>query len=129
MNSPSERHIYVTNIDEKGDTTCLSCDHVNKYNQMCLWNTGEFSKDGSWWTWTCQGPESVPLVKVMNTGSNQKQMVLEENDVLHDRLMEKALPSQMDLKVTVAGGFKAAVRLLLPHDFVETKKYPMLVFT
>jgi len=129
VNRPSERHIYVTSVSDPSDFMCISCKQENKYAQRCLWNDAKFSVDGTYWVWTCQGPETVPLVRIMNTITNEILYTWEENDELHNKLMQKALPSQMDLMVEVEGGFKAQVRILLPHDFDETKKYPMIVYT
>jgi len=129
VNRPSERHIYVSSITNPSELMCISCKQNNKYSQRCLWNDAKFSVDGTYWVWTCQGPESVPLVRIMNTITNEILLTWEENDELHNKLMQKALPSQMDLMVEVEGGFKAQVRILLPHDFDEKKKYPMIVYT
>jgi dipeptidyl-peptidase-4 len=56
-------------------------------------------------------------------------MVLESNDELRQLLQGKALPNTKQLEVSVPGGFKAQVQLLLPPN-IDTSgktKYPLLV--
>ena len=56
-------------------------------------------------------------------------MTWEDNAQLQKEFKTKALPQQKDLWVDVDCGFKAQVRLILPHDFNKAKKYPLLTYT
>lgn len=50
------------------------------------------------------------------------------NSALRERLETKLLPTTKDVEVDIADGlFKAKVRLYLPPNFDESKKYPLLI--
>ena len=50
------------------------------------------------------------------------------NEALSEELSLKNLPKISNFDVDIDNGnYKAKVRLYLPHDFDENKKYPMLV--
>jgi dipeptidyl aminopeptidase/acylaminoacyl peptidase len=50
-----------------------------------------------------------------------------DNNNLRDALQSKKVPITRDYTVPVEGGFEARVRLYLPSDFDENKKYPLLI--
>lgn len=55
---------------------------------------------------------------------------LNDNAELREVMTHVQLPTKMDLKVPVAGGFTARVRLLLPPNFDKSgrTKYPLLFY-
>ena len=74
-----------------------------------------------------QGPH-VPQDYLYQTLPNEKIGTLVTNSRLSDRLLEKNLPKVSNLDVSIDNGrYNAKVRLYLPHDFDENKKYPLLV--
>ena len=76
---------------------------------------------------SCQGPH-VPQDYLYRTSPNEKLGTLVTNEFLSDELALKNLPKISNLDIDIDGGkFKAKVRLYLPHDFDENRKYPMLV--
>lgn len=75
----------------------------------------------------CQGPH-VPQDYLYRTSPNEKIGTLVSNEALSQELSIKNLPKISNFDVDIAGGkFKAKVRLYLPHDFDENRKYPLLV--
>lgn len=54
-------------------------------------------------------------------------MIWENNTILREQMSLTLKPDVSDLTVDVANGFKANVRLLLPPNLEEDKKYPMIV--
>ena len=129
MGHPDERHIYMACTTSPVMVQCLTCDKFNDFTQPCLWNSASFSHDGTHYVWTCTGSYTEPLITVINTKTKETMMTWENNAKLNTELRGKAAPLQRDFWVDVDGGFKAQVRLILPHDFDEAKKYPLLIYT
>ena len=74
-----------------------------------------------------KGPH-VPQDYLYQTTPNQKIGTLVTNSGLSDRLLEKNLPKVSNLDVAIdSGRYTAKVRLYLPHDFDESRSYPLLV--
>ena len=97
------------------------------FSGYCGYNMFEFSKDKSFYTMSCQGPH-VPQDYLYRTSPNEKVGTLVTNEALSEELSLKNLPKISNFDVDIDNGnYKAKVRLYLPHDFDENKKYPMLV--
>ena len=127
---PDVRHVFAARKSpDLPEMECLTCDKVNEYDEPCMSNSATFSKGGSYFVWTCQGSYAVPLITIVETKTKDVIHKWETNSALHEQLAGKALPTFKNLFVDVADGFQAQVRLILPHDFDETKKYPMLINT
>ena len=130
VGGPGERHLYtVTDFKSgrPGVVECLSCSVTNTRGGYCGYNSFEFSKEHSFYTMSCQGPH-VPQDYLYRTSPNEKLGTLVTNEFLSDELALKNLPKISNLDIDIDGGkFKAKVRLYLPHDFDENRKYPMLV--
>lgn len=104
----------------KNQTICLnvpgnSCKYVSSVT---------FSKDFSRYVLTCSGPD--PATVRIYDFENSELYTWSNNRQLRQMLAKRILPKQKDLYVE-SHGFDAKVRLLLPDDFDESKKYPMLV--
>lgn len=129
-NGPGERHLYTVTDFKSGNpgiVTCLSCGVRNTRGGDCNYNSFEFSADNSYYTMSCKGPH-VPQDYLYQTIPNEKIGTLVTNSRLSDRLLEKNLPKVSNLDVSIDNGrYNAKVRLYLPHDFDENKKYPLLV--
>jgi len=128
--SPGERHLYkVTDFQsgQPGLVTCLSCDELNTRGGACGYNSFEFSSDNSFYAMSCDGPH-VPQVYLYQTNPNQRMLTLVDNAKLSADLSSKSLPKVSNLNIPVDGGkYQAKVRLYLPPDFSESKKYPLVI--
>jgi len=129
-NSPGERHLYkVTDFQsgQPGLVTCLSCDELNTRGGSCGYNSFEFSADNSYYAMSCDGPH-VPQVYMYETNPNTRINLLVDNAKLSSDLAIKSLPKVSNLNIPVAGGkYQAKVRLYLPPDFTESKRYPLVI--
>merc|ERR1719499_2764483 len=129
-NSPGERHLYkVTDFQsgQPGLVTCLSCDELNTRGGSCGYNSFEFSADNSYYAMSCDGPH-VPQVYLYQTNPNTRINLLVDNAKLSSDLAIKSLPKVSNLNIPVAGGkYQAKVRLYLPPDFTESKRYPLVI--
>ena len=127
--APGERHLYTVTDFESGRpgvVTCLSCEVTNSRGGACGYNSFSFSKDKTYYTMSCNGPH-VPQ-EYLFQAPNKKVATLVTNAFLSNALNDKHLPKISNLDVKIAGGkYDAKVRLYLPHDFNERKKYPLLV--
>ena len=126
---PGERHLYTVTDFESGRpgvVTCVSCDVLNTRGGACGFNSFEFSAKHTYYTMSCNGPH-VPQEYLFKS-PDQKVATLVTNNYLSNLLAQKHLPKISNFDVDIANGrFKAKVRLYLPHNFDERKKYPMLV--
>ena len=129
-NSPGERHLYkVTDFQsgQPGLVTCLSCEELNTRGGACGYNSFEFSSDKSFYAMSCNGPH-VPQVYLYETNPNQRTAILVDNAKLSADLAAKSLPKVSNLNIPVDGGkYQAKVRLYLPPDFSESKRYPLVI--
>lgn len=118
------QHVYSVSPDTKA-TQCLTCDLQNSSTD-CSYNSAEFSKDGSYYALTCEGP-NVPRVSIRSK-DGQEKAVWNTNDEL-SALIEGKAPTIRKLSFDIAGGFKANVMLRLPPNMDTTgnTKYPMLI--
>ena len=128
--SPRERHLYkVTDFKsgQPGLVTCLSCDELNTRGGSCGYNSFEFSSDKSYYAMSCEGP-SVPQVFLYQTNPNQRLTTLVDNSKLSADLARKILPKISHLNIPVDNGkYQAKVRLYVPPDFSESKRYPLVI--
>lgn len=129
-NSPGERHLYkVTDFQsgQPGLVTCLSCEELNTRGGSCGYNSFEFSHDKAYYAMSCNGPH-VPQVYLYKTNPNSRLAILVDNAKLSSDLALKSLPKVSNLNIPVAGGkYQAKIRLYLPPDFTESKRYPLVI--
>ncbi|XP_044266873.1 venom dipeptidyl peptidase 4-like isoform X2 [Tribolium madens] len=125
-NAPAQMHVYVVNT-ETVEVKCLTCE-MNTSRGLCKYASAVYSKDFSYVTKICRGPGPF-LVEIHNLKDECDILIWEDNQALVDKLAKKALPVEKNLKVPLAGGFNANVRMLLPPDLDEngSKKYPAIV--
>lgn len=72
----------------------------------------------------CAGPDPV-FIAIVN--ANHKQIsIWEENRSLRRKLAARTQPIVKNFNVN-ANGYTNKVKLYLPPDFDETKKYPLLI--
>ena len=130
VGSPGERHLYTVYDNMSGQPgliTCISCDVTNNHGGLCGFNDFNFSADKSFYIMSCKGPH-VPEEYLYQTTPNKKIKTLVANDLLSAALAKKIRPNITNLDIKIAGGkYDAKVRLYLPPDFDEHKKYPLLV--
>ena len=129
VGAPGERHLYTVTDFESGRpgvVKCLSCDVKNSRGGSCGYNSFKFSKKQTYFTLTCEGPH-VPQ-EYLFKAPGEKIATLVSNNYLSESLSRKHLPKISNLDVKIDNGKHVAkVRLYLPHDFDDSKKYPLLV--
>ncbi|GAB0093447.1 venom dipeptidyl peptidase 4 [Sergentomyia squamirostris] len=122
--NPERRHVFR-------DSTCLTCDSKGPEGIDCTYGGASFSRDFSYYAQTCSGP-TPSYTYLTRTTDNTRIFTWEENLATRENVTKVALPQIRYLKVPVAGGFEASVRLRMPGDlnFPEGngQKYPMIVY-
>lgn len=124
--SSESKHIYSIKAEEGAKPECMTCSldsGTGKY-----WDA-EFSKDATNVVLSNQGP-NVPRTGVYSVGANGKVGFIqpwEDNQEFNAVISGKALPSVKYDEIDLENGFTAKVRLQLPPNLDESKKYPMLV--
>jgi dipeptidyl-peptidase 4 len=125
------RHVYEYDLNTKIDQ-CLTCDEKTVELNPCSYATCSFSTDLSHYAMTCSGPDPSST-KIYRTDDRQLLRVWQENLPLRQRLNQYHLPRTEIFHVPVAGGFNAAVKMLIPPEInfdnpsASNEKYPMLV--
>ncbi|XP_065200255.1 venom dipeptidyl peptidase 4 isoform X2 [Planococcus citri] len=125
--NPINQHVFMVKNSQNDSQKpkCLSC--KNEGQEDCTFASVIYSTQQSYRVQTCNGP-GVPTTSIYDQDS---KLVLswEDNKRLR-KLMENAtLPKVEFLRVPVAQGMEAQVKLLLPNNLDRSgnKKYPLLV--
>lgn len=119
---PVQRNLYKVMIGSGPSATqCLTCDRVK---DRCLYNSGYFSFDATYYRMDCHGP-GFPLYTLMHKNGSELA-VLEDNKDLEKILSEIQMPTLQHGTLKV-GGFDLWYEMMLPPNFKKTKKYPLLI--
>ena len=121
-NHPEVQHIMKTTLTIKSDTVCLTCYLGNS----CRNNDAHFNELGTYYILECKGYE-IPRVELRNAQTNELIEIFEENRKLYRFLQTKFIPRYEKIYVKLADNFDAIVEFILPHDFNEEKRYPMVI--
>ncbi|XP_046814896.1 venom dipeptidyl peptidase 4 [Vespa crabro] len=121
---PSQRNLYSVPADGSEKPTCISCNVLTPEGNACTYADAIFSPFGQHYVLICQGPD--PMIVGIFDNNHKKVYSWENNLSLRSKLARRELPLVKDLYVR-ANGYESKVRLFLPHNFDESKSYPMLV--
>ncbi|XP_043471588.1 venom dipeptidyl peptidase 4 isoform X2 [Leptopilina heterotoma] len=121
---PSQRNFYSVSIIHNSEPICHSCDHKSPEGRQCKYADAKFSLDKSFYALTCNGPD--PSTTVIYNSIGLEIFTWQSNRILRNKLSQRLQPIIKDITLTV-NGYKCEVKLFLPPQFNEKKKYPMLV--
>ncbi|ROT66610.1 hypothetical protein C7M84_015409 [Penaeus vannamei] len=107
---PGQRHIYYVgdlSSPQPKQAYCITCGFKNDFNEDC-----------------------IPQVTLHRASDHSRLRLIEDNQEVRERLLDRSLPLEKRLEIDVAGGFKAQVSMKLPPDYNPTRfqSYPMLVY-
>ncbi|XP_030370129.1 venom dipeptidyl peptidase 4-like [Scaptodrosophila lebanonensis] len=118
-NDPAANHIFSNEY-------CLSCNVQDKDPHLdCQYARALFSKDFTYYALTCQGP-NVPFVKIVRTEDNTVVYDVELNKEHRNQMAKHLQPIIKYNSVILADGSSGFAKILLPPNFDESKKYPLL---
>lgn len=94
----------------------------------CLYNKIYFSHDFSYYVQECLGPDT-PSIYLVETKTNTKALILNNGDVLRNRVAQLAIPQMRSFSVEIRHGFHAQVRLFLPPGMKEDEDiaFPLIL--
>lgn len=124
LGKPSQKNLYSVPADGSEKPTCISCNVLTPEGNVCTYADAIFSPFGQYYVLICHGPDPA-FVSIFNN-THKKVYSWENNLSLRKKLAKRHLPLVKDLDVR-ANGYESKVRLFLPHNFDESKSYPMLV--
>ncbi|XP_061402753.1 venom dipeptidyl peptidase 4 [Musca vetustissima] len=119
---PSIYHVF-SNDD------CLTCALKDTDGALCKSASAAFSKEFSYYTVTCSGP-NPSYTKIVETKTNTVIKDWELNLPFREFLTTRLRPQIRYMNVTLADGSMGFVKLQLPPGLDENanKKYPMIVY-
>jgi dipeptidyl-peptidase 4 len=114
-----ERHIFVLNLK------------TNKVGQLTSeeaggWNTFNFSPNGNWAIHTHSSFTNPPVVRMISLNTWAKSRSLVDNAALKEKL-KTLTPTRSEFLQIDIGEIKLDAWRILPPNFDETKKYPLIV--
>ena len=115
--SPLQRHLYSINIDGSGK---------KKMSDGEGWNEINMSRDYEYYIKTTSSPGNPPTYTLHEDDGTQVRM-LEENEVLEQKLSEYAMPSKEYIKIPLEQA-ELNGYIMRPSDFNSDNKYPTLFY-
>lgn len=127
-NSYQLQSMYYDNDIDKDSTNTTDPTVPYKIPNNCAYNKIYFSKSYSYYVQECLGPDS-PSVYLVETSTNLKRLVLNDGNLLRNRLNQLALPQIRTFNVEIRHGFQAHVRLFLPPGMKEEEEiaFPLIL--
>ncbi|XP_043527094.1 venom dipeptidyl peptidase 4 isoform X2 [Frieseomelitta varia] len=122
--APSQRNLYSVQLNGNQKPVCLSCNVVSPERKRCTYAYAYFSTDCSYYALSCSGPD--PVFVTIRNADHRKVYNWEENRSLRRKVAARTQPTYKNLQVPM-NGYKCNVKLSLPPDFDEKKRYPLLI--
>lgn len=119
LGDASVSHVYCNNM-------CLSCNNYDVEGQECRSASATFSKNFSYYTLTCNGP-NPSYTQIFETEAFTKVADWELNTEYRATLATKLRPSYSYINVALEDGSRGLAKLALPPNFNESLRYPMIV--
>ncbi|KAK9306463.1 hypothetical protein QLX08_002845 [Tetragonisca angustula] len=122
--APSQRNLYSVQLNGNEKPVCVSCNVVSPEGNRCTYAYAYFSTDCSYYALSCSGPD--PVFVTIRNANHRKVYNWEENRSLRRKVAARTQPTYKNLQVAM-NGYKCNVKLSLPPDFDEKKRYPLLI--
>nr|ABQ63102.1 venom dipeptidylpeptidase IV [Cryptophis nigrescens] len=119
---PGGRHLYKVDLKHDLKKTCITCD---PNEEACQYFSVSFSTDARYYKLNCYGP-GLPYFTLQNSKTDKAIKILENNDNLKNVLKEIQMPSKRLRNITLHGQ-TYWYQMILPPNFDESKKYPLLI--
>ncbi|XP_058047673.1 dipeptidyl peptidase 4 [Ahaetulla prasina] len=119
---PGGRNLYKVDLKSDLKKTCITCDSKE---DACQYFSVSFSTDARYYKLNCYGP-GLPYFTLQNSNTGKAVKTLENNDNLRNALKEIQMPSKRLRNITLHGQIYW-YQMILPPNFDESKKYPLLI--
>uniref|UniRef100_A0A669E211 Fibroblast activation protein, alpha n=1 Tax=Oreochromis niloticus TaxID=8128 RepID=A0A669E211_ORENI len=123
---PVQRNLYKVMIGSSPSAPqCLTC---NLRKDRCQYNSGYFSFDASYYRMDCYGQLPIHIFSYFTLFIYlfSELAVLQDNKDLKKSLSEFHMPT-MKYGTLKIGGFDLWYEMMLPPNFKNSKKYPLLI--
>ncbi|XP_032066703.1 dipeptidyl peptidase 4 [Thamnophis elegans] len=120
-NTPGGRQLYKVDL-KSGLKTCITCDSKV---EACQYFSVSFSTDAKYYKLNCYGP-GLPYFTLQNSSTDKAIKTLENNDHLRNALREIQMPTKILRNITLHGQ-TYWYQMILPPNFDQSKKYPLLI--
>ena len=135
---PGALHVYKLNPygpqTEDRKAKCVSCDMkldaAEIHNRTCKKFGVDMSADGSYYAMSCLGPDTPYTCLHSKEGGDRMVKVYQANSALDKTVKGYDMPRVRMISVPVKGfeSQKVRVKLYLPPDLDESKKYPLVIY-
>ncbi|XP_013133891.1 PREDICTED: venom dipeptidyl peptidase 4-like [Papilio polytes] len=115
---PWQRQLWATS---QGVSKCISC-----RDPTCRNVVADFSPEASYGIMSCSGTNSPPVTYLYNAKTNGLKIIVYNNE-LSEKLRRYRLPMALFNSIALDEDIVAHVKLLLPPEMQEGKKYPMVL--
>lgn len=118
--SSVQRYLYSVDLKGKADTirhTPGEYDGLNRY---------DISPNGQFAVHTHESTDEVRTIRFITLPDHSTKVYMAKNEEYLSKLASLALPTVSISQVITEDGFTIDYRMILPHDFDSTKKYPVL---
>ena len=88
----------------------------------------EFSPDARWAFHTWSTLDKPPVTELVELPTHRVIRVLEDNSELHEKAKQLFLHPTEFLQLDIGDGVVMDASMIKPHDFDESKKYPVLIY-
>ncbi|KAL7991685.1 hypothetical protein Chor_015941 [Crotalus horridus] len=119
---PGGRHLYKVDLKNDLKKICITC---NSKEEACQYFSVSFSTDSRYYKLNCYGPD-VPYFTLQNSITDKAIKTLEDNNNLKNALKEIQMPCKRLRNITLHGQ-TYWYQMILPPNFDESKKYPLLI--
>ncbi|XP_013915628.1 PREDICTED: dipeptidyl peptidase 4 [Thamnophis sirtalis] len=121
-NTPGGRQLYKVDLKSDLKKTCITCDSKV---EACQYFSVSFSTDAKYYKLNCYGP-GLPYFTLQNSSTDKAIKTLENNDHLRNALREIQMPTKILRNITLHGQ-TYWYQMILPPNFDQSKKYPLLI--
>nr|BAN82157.1 dipeptidyl peptidase IV [Ovophis okinavensis] len=119
---PGGRHLYKVDLKNDLKKICITC---NSKEEACQYFSVSFSTDSRYYKLNCYGPD-LPYFTLQNSVTDKAIKTLEDNNNLKNVLKDIQMPCKRLRNITLHGQ-TYWYQMILPPNFDESKKYPLLI--
>ncbi|XP_048454758.1 prolyl endopeptidase FAP-like isoform X2 [Rhincodon typus] len=120
---PGRRNLYKIKIGTSSQKPqCITCELMA---ERCQYYSAYFSRNGKYYMLSCYGP-GLPIFTLVNATNDEVIKTLEDNKELEKDLQNIQMPRKI-LEVLELDGTNYWYQMILPPNFDESKKYPLLI--
>ncbi|XP_072435566.1 dipeptidyl peptidase 4 isoform X3 [Chiloscyllium punctatum] len=123
QNYPGRRNLYKITIGTSPlKPQCVTCELLGPH---CQYYSPYFNRNGQYYMLSCYGP-GFPVFTLINATNDKVIEILEDNKQLEKNLQNMQMPTKV-VKSLELDGTNYWYQMILPPNFDESKKYPLLI--